>query len=301
MKGTRRVAVVGVGSVGGYLASRALEHSADAGTEVVLCARRPFEELLVESRQSGTSARHRVSPLLERAEVTGVADVVVVATKAHHDVADWLGALTDERSIVVVAQNGVEQVSSVATHTTGAVIPSVVYCGTESVAPGRVIHHNTGFLMVPEGTEADSVGEFFPVGVIRPSGDFLTRAWQKLTLNVISNGITALTARRMAVLAEPESEELAKQLAHECTEVGRAEGANLAESWPHDAVALTQAAPGDQGTSMYYDRMAGRALEWDAIHGAAQRAAKRHGIDVPAIDTMVALLAGIRSADVQTD
>ena len=48
---------------------------------------------------------------------------------------------------------------------------------------------------------------------------------------------------------------------------------------------------------MYYDRMAGRALEWDAIHGAAQRAAQRHGIDVPSIDAMVALLAGITPAD----
>ncbi|MGI9578298.1 MAG: 2-dehydropantoate 2-reductase [Microthrixaceae bacterium] len=289
-----RVAVIGVGSVGGYLASRALEHSADSGTEVVLCARRPFAELVVESRQTKTTARHRVEPLVAPDEVPGRADIVIVATKAHHDVAGWLDALTDEEGIVVVAQNGVEQVERITPHTAATVIPSVVYCGTEMLEPGRVIHHNTGFLLVPDGDAALAVAGMYPDGVIRPSGDFTTRAWQKLTLNVISNGITALTNRRMDVLAEAESVELALRLSTECTEVGRAEGAGLVDSWPKDAVALTQAAPGDQGTSMFYDRVAGRELEWDAIHGAAQRAARRHGIDVPAIDTMVALLAGIR-------
>jgi 2-dehydropantoate 2-reductase len=293
----RTVAVVGVGSVGGYLASRAIEHAEASGaSEVVLCARRPFEELVVESRPTGTSTEHRVSPLLDPSEVERPVDVVVVATKSQHDVSDWMRALTDEGTIVVVAQNGVEQVDRIAPLTDATVVPSVVYCGTELLEPGRVIHHNTGFLLLPEGDAASSVAGLFPEGVIRPSSDFRTRAWQKLTLNVISNGITALTCRRMDVLAEDATAPLAGRLADECTEVGRAEGAQLGESWPGDAVSLTRSAPGDQGTSMYYDRMTGRALEWDAIHGAAQRAARRHSIDVPSIDAMVALLAGINPA-----
>jgi len=291
----RTVAVVGVGSVGGYLASRAIEHAEASGaSEVVLCARRPFDELVVESRPTGRSTEHRVSPLLDPSEVERPVDVVVVATKSQHDVSDWIRALTDEGTIVVVAQNGVEQVDRIAPLTDATVIASVVYCGTELLEPGRVLHHNTGFLLLPEGAEAAAVADLFPDGVIRPSGDFVTRAWQKLTLNVISNGITALTGRRMDVLAEPATAPLAERLAEECTEVGRAGGARLGDSWPQDAVALTRSAPGDQGTSMYYDRAAGRALEWDAIHGAAQRAARRHGIDVPAIDAMAALLCGIR-------
>ncbi|WP_142055155.1 ketopantoate reductase C-terminal domain-containing protein [Pseudonocardia kunmingensis] len=45
------------------------------------------------------------------------------------------------------------------------------------------------------------------------------------------------------------------------------------------------------GTSMPYDRRAGRATEHDALYGAVLRVAARHGVPTPTTRTIAALLA----------
>jgi 2-dehydropantoate 2-reductase len=55
--------------------------------------------------------------------------------------------------------------------------------------------------------------------------------------------------------------------------------------------------PVDGATSMYYDRMAGRPTEHDALYGAVVRAGARHGIPTPFAETVAALLAGGDEAD----
>jgi 2-dehydropantoate 2-reductase len=44
---------------------------------------------------------------------------------------------------------------------------------------------------------------------------------------------------------------------------------------------------------MLYDRLAGRALEYDALNGAVVRIGKRHGVPTPLNRAMVALLGAI--------
>ena len=303
----KRVAVVGVGSVGGYLASQLLGHAEGTDTEVLLCVRRPFRELVVDSRVTGSTTRHAVDVVTDPVAADGPVDLVVLSTKATHDPRPWLDALCGDDTVVLVAQNGVEQESRVGPLVPGPVLPAVVYCGTEMLEPGHVIHHNSGFLLVPEEQVAERVATVFPSGVIRPTSDWLTRAWQKLTLNVISNGITALTGRRLGVLTEPEAAGVARRLAEECSVAGRAVGADLSDSWPREAMELVQAAPSDQGTSMLYDRLAGAELEWDAIHGAVRRAAASRGHRHPghrhrhrAVGLAAALTPGA-GADVASD
>ena len=48
---------------------------------------------------------------------------------------------------------------------------------------------------------------------------------------------------------------------------------------------------GDMRSSMQKDRAAGRPLELDAIGGAVLRAARRHGLDAPATQELVELIA----------
>ena len=47
------------------------------------------------------------------------------------------------------------------------------------------------------------------------------------------------------------------------------------------------------GSSMLYDRLAGRPLEYDALTGAVVRMAGRHGIPVPLNCAMLALLEAL--------
>ena len=56
------------------------------------------------------------------------------------------------------------------------------------------------------------------------------------------------------------------------------------------------AMPPDLGTSILFDRQAGRTLEWDARNGVVQRLGRRHGIATPVSDVVVPLLAAASDA-----
>ena len=51
--------------------------------------------------------------------------------------------------------------------------------------------------------------------------------------------------------------------------------------------------PPEAGTSMYFDRLAGRRLEADDLTGALVAAGRRHGIPTPVNATLLTLLRGV--------
>jgi 2-dehydropantoate 2-reductase len=50
----------------------------------------------------------------------------------------------------------------------------------------------------------------------------------------------------------------------------------------------------EDGTSMLYDRLAGRSLEHEHVSGAVVRLGRKHGIPAPANQAMYALLGTLR-------
>jgi 2-dehydropantoate 2-reductase len=53
---------------------------------------------------------------------------------------------------------------------------------------------------------------------------------------------------------------------------------------------------GELGTSMYFDRLAGRPLEVEALTGAIVAAGERHGIAMPLNRALLTLLRAINDA-----
>ena len=310
------VAVVGVGAIGGFFAA----HLVDADTaDVALCVRTPFTELVLESGGDelrstpmvltdpgvlgpGDAPGAPALPAEAGPSVRRPVDWVLLGTKAHQTAgaAPWLRALTGPGTRVVIMQNGVEHVERVQPFVADGteLIPTVVYCGTEVVAPGRIVHRTNGFLIVPASSAADELAELFaPARAgIRTTDDFTTAVWQKLCANVVANGITALTAQRMGVMRRPDLLELGAGLAHECARVGRADGADIDDGYPDLLLRGIQAMPDESGTSMLYDRLAGNPLEYDAKYGAVVRAGRRHGIPTPLHQAFVGLLGAISDA-----
>ncbi|GAB7037462.1 MULTISPECIES: 2-dehydropantoate 2-reductase [Catenuloplanes] len=124
--------------------------------------------------------------------------------------------------------------------------------------------------------------------------DFRTAAWRKLLTNAAANPITALTMQRMVVIQQDESvRELTRGLLREAVRVGIAEGAALtADDVTRTLQVYDEFAPED-GTSMHYDRAAGRATEHELITGAIVRLGDRHGVDVPLNRAVLALMRGL--------
>ena len=102
-----------------------------------------------------------------------------------------------------------------------------------------------------------------------------------------------LTGRRAEVFREAAPLALARRLAEECVAVGRAEGAQVGRDTVEEIVERIAALPPDQGTSMLYDKLAGRRLEWDARNGVIARLGAHHGIPTPVSDRVTAELAAL--------
>ena len=286
-----RVAVIGAGAIGGFFAAKLHE----AGHPVTLCVRTPIARLVLEQAGVPREARVRIAT-----DPAGAAPAawVFVATKAQDTAGaeHWVRALSGSGTTVVVLQNGIDQAERVRPFAPGAtVVPAVVYCGAERVAPGHVVHHQSSRLVVPEGEAGAHLAALFAgTGVeVVLTPDYRTASWRKLLANVAANPLTALTLRRMGVLREPEMGALAEKLLAEAVAVGRAAGADLTPEDASSVLDWQRRLDAGAGTSMLYDRLAGQPLEHEYITGAVVRTADRHGVDVPLNRAILALLRAI--------
>lgn len=286
------IALIGAGSIGGYVAWQL----ASRGQVVSLCVRSPFERLVVED----AAGDHPVDAVvLTDPAKLGEAEWVVLATKAHQTsaAAAWLKAACGPATrAVVVLQNGVEHAQRVAPFVGATpVLPAIVSIGAEILAPGRIRHHAYSGIEVPDGELGAAFAALFEGSVIKVSrvSDFRTSLWRKLISNVTASPITALSGRRIEVMADPSIRDLAIGLASECIEVARAEGAQIplaAAVEFIDGMARNAAGWPAFGSSMLYDRMAGRETEHEALTGAVVRIGARHAIATPLNAAVLSLL-----------
>ena len=286
------LAVIGAGGIGGFTAAFAQL----AGHDVTLCVRTPIGKLAVET---GGEVLHSPVRIATRPERESPADWVLITTKAQDtaSTAGWLRRLVGPGTRVAVLQNGVGHAERVATLIPAGteVLPVLVYVSAERTAPGRITHHVGNTLLVPEGELADRFAELFKgSGIeVRTTGDFATAAWRKLFSNLAANPLTALTERRVGVFTEPGMARLASDVLTEAVAVGRAEGAAITEQDVRDTLELYAANPPDGGTSMLYDRLAGRPLEHEHITGVVVRAGERHRIPTPLNTALLTLLRAL--------
>ncbi len=130
-----RTAIVGPGAIGGIMAAwfgRTGEH------QVIVCARRPLAELVVETPTETIVARPQV--FTNPADVPPV-DWVLVATKTYDSTAAaaWFGGLRQSGAPVAVLQNGAEQRELFSPWVSpDKIVPVLLYCPAERTDPTRM-------------------------------------------------------------------------------------------------------------------------------------------------------------------
>jgi 2-dehydropantoate 2-reductase len=285
-----KVAVVGPGAVG----TTAAAYLYAAGHSVLICGRTARPQ--IELRPDQAEAIVVPGPVCTNpAEITEPVGVVLLALKAtqNDDAGRWLARLCDEHTIVVVLQNGVEQVEQVQPHCpSSTVIPGIVWFSAETQPDGWVRLRSEARLALPTGPAATTFAELWrgAGGTADCDPDFVTAAWRKLLLNAVA-GLMALTGRRAGMFRRDDVSALASHYAAECLAVARAEGAKLADDVADGTVEMFRHAPMDMGTSILADREAGRPLEWDIRNGVIIRKARAHGIATPISEVLVPLFA----------
>ena len=301
----RSVAVIGLGSVGGVAAGCL---AAAGRHDVVACTRRPIERLILEPQGANmTAVELPLRALVDPAQAEP-ADWVLLCTKTHQtaSAAPWLERLCRPATRVAVLQNGIDHVARVAPLAQGAaVVPVIVYYNGERLAPDRVRLRQGSVedVAVADDANGRAFAELLdgtPLRVLL-SENFATLAWRKLLINAVANPITTLTLQRQAVLRRPDVQELCRAILDEAVAVARAEGTKLGDDEPARALATLFTFSGELGTSMYFDRLAGRELEVEALTGVIVAKAARHGIATPLNGALLTLLRAINDAAGQSN
>jgi 2-dehydropantoate 2-reductase len=291
------IAVIGLGSIGGVMAGCLL--AADRH-DVVACARSPLQRLVLD-RPDG-NLEFAIRTLTDPAAAEPV-DWVLLCTKAQQtpSSAPWLARLCDGRTRLAVLQNGIEHARRITPFAGSAsVVPTVVYFNGERIAADhvrlrRVSDHD---LAVRDDEDGRAFAGLLAGTSLRVllSTEFETLAWRKLLINIVANPITALTLQRQSVLRREDVRSLYLDILDEALAVARADGARLADDEAAQIMATLYTYPADAGTSMYFDRLAGRSFEADALTGAVVAIGERHGIATPLNRALLTLLRAISDA-----
>jgi 2-dehydropantoate 2-reductase len=223
-------------------------------------------------------------------------DWVLLCTKAQDTAtsAAWLRGLCGPTTRVAALQNGIGHAERLAPFVGNAtVIPTIVYYNSERLAPDRVRYRRGGDYDFAVADDADgrafaALFEGTPLQVLL-SGDVKTLVWRKLLVNAVANPVSALTLQRNAVFRREDIGALCLALLEEAAAVGRADGAKLADDEAAQSMARLTAIPPDAGSSMYFDRLAGRPLEIDALTGAVVDLADRHHVRTPLLRMVLTL------------
>lgn len=291
------IAVIGLGGVGGVIAGllAALDR-----TEVTACVRRPIARLTVE-RPEGT-IETPIRAVMDPAETQPV-DWILVATKTQDTeaAAPWLKRLCGPHTRVVTLQNGIGHVERLAPFVDRArVVPTIVYYNGERLAADRMRLRPFGAhdLAVSDDENGRGfAGLLDGTGLrILLSADLKTMIWRKLLLNATANPITALTLQRQAVFHQEDIKALGLAVLQETAAVARADGAILADDEAEKLLAMMTTFPPEAGSSMYFDRLAGRRLEIEALNGAVVALAEQHGVATPINRVLLALGRAVSNA-----
>jgi len=289
-----RIAVYGVGGVGGYYGGRL----AQAGHEVVFIARGAHLDAM---RANGLRVDSIVGDFVldpvqatENPAEVGKVDAVLVAVKSWQvrDCAEAMRPMLAEHTIVLPLQNGIDAPGILAgVLGAGRVLGGACGISAFIAGPGHIRHvavdpyiqfgalDETPNPMIEQLRSAFAAARGIAVEV---ATDIQATMWQKFLGVAPIGAIGAITRAPMGVmLADAQVSELLENAKREIWEVGRALGVN----WAPDAIARVTAVhasvPFETTASMARDIIDGRPSELDGQIGAIVRLGEQLGVATP--------------------
>jgi len=298
-----KVAVVGVGAVGGYFGGLL----AKGGADVIFIARGKHLEALrakgltVRSRQGDFSIRVRATN--DPAEV-GPVDLVLFCVKSYDTESAIRQALpmVGQETIVLSLQNGIDNEEKISSFIgTGKVLAGVAYIGASVPESGVVLHQEGGKIVFGEldgglSERVIRIKAFFDRYGLPAEGSpgMKKILWAKLAWNAPFNAINTLVGGPVkTIIGNSHALELARRVTEEVVTVANALGVRLAfaEVWERN-IKFSQSY--DVKTSMLQDLEAGKPLEYEALNGVIIKKAAELDLPTPYNFALYALLSGLQ-------
>ena len=298
-----RIAVVGVGAVGGYFGGRL----AQAGLDVVFLARgKTLESLRAEGLRiqsiAGDFEIRNPNVAGNPAEI-GRCDVVLVAVKAYQvqEIAPSLAPLVGADTVVIPMQNGLEAPALLSE----ALGPEVVLGGLCKIFASKTGPVTIGHIGLEPAIEfGEMSGEktarvervraaFAPaagMATVVPD-DIQVALWQKL-MHVEPLGAVGSVVREPAGVLRtvPETRRMLLSAMEEIVALASKRGVALDPSLPERAVRRIDQLPADATASMHRDILAGRPSEFEFQTGTVVRYARESEVPAPVHSAIYAAL-----------
>jgi 2-dehydropantoate 2-reductase len=296
-----RIAIVGVGGVGGYFGGK-LAH---AGVETVFIARGATLQALRSKglRVDSINGDFRVDRVnaTDNPATVGPVDAVIFATKAWQvpEAAESAKALIGRDTVAVPLENGMEAPDQLARvfgrhHVLGGLCAIVSYI----VEPGHIRHAAFDpFVMFGELDNSRTervvrLQETFDRAGIKAEvpADIQRAMWSKFLFIAPMSAIGALTRVPIGVWRSiPETRDIAIRALREVVAVATAHGVNLGDAVERTLERYDGMAP-DSTSSLQRDIMEGKPSELEAQVGAIVRLGRDVGVLTPVSEMLYDLL-----------
>ncbi len=301
------ILIVGAGAVGALFGSAL----ARQGARVSVVCRSDYDVVAREGYDitSPLLGNHRFQPhrvFREVAECDSPPDYLILTVKVLEGV-DRVGLIrpaVGTGTAIVLIENGVDIEAEVASaFPDNELLSGLANVGVGRSAPGKVDHQMMGQLNLgryPQGPSvwADRLAAMFNAGGIacKVTESVVTARWQKAVWNATFNpiSITGGMLDTAAMLGTPESTAFIRRTMEEVCATAAAAGHPMHPKLIEQLISITRDIP-PYHTSMALDYKYGRPMEIEAILGNTVRAARKHGVSVPILETLYALTKMIES------
>lgn len=296
-----RILVVGTGAIGGFYGGKL----AQAGARVATLCRSDYETVKSEGiKVTSTLGDFHFTPekvIRDLNEYSPPPDYILVALKVlpEIDTTEIIKDVVGPETAIVLLQNGVEiEEPLVKAFPNNEIISGLAFICVTRTDPGHIEHVDFGRLVIgrfPAGKsdKTDQLARLFNDAGLpcTASEDVVTDRWRKLVWNAPFNPISVLAggADTKTMVENPESLQLARQVMEEVCEIAAAVGHPLPPGVVQENIEGTRRMS-PYKSSMLVDFETGRPMEVEAILGNGIRAAKRHKLAVPYMESLYGLL-----------
>lgn len=292
-----KIAVIGVGGIGGYLGGKLARAYVALGVhEVYFIAR---GEHLARIREEGIQVKAddgdfkaRPTMATDRPEDVGKADLVLFCVKSYdfEDAARAISPIVGEDTFILPLQNGVDKRSWMdKTLGKGVALDGCVYMAVHIESPG-VIKQAGGSRKLLFGRDPRDVVRLEPLAaVMRGAGinvdlveDIRLPVWSKYIMICPLAAATSYHRETTGALMEdPAKRAFLEGLVREVEEVARKKGVNYPADILKTTMDIIAGFPYDTKTSMQRDFEKGNRTELEIFSGAVVRMGGETGVGTP--------------------
>ena len=300
-----RFAILGSGAVGGYFGAKL----ARAGQDVTFIARGAHLDAI---RSTGLEIKSaKLGDFVVRAPAesdtskVGQVDVAIVSVKAYDNATalPMLKPMIGSGTVVLTLQNGVDSADDVAAIVGEQhVLGGTTYVATALEGPGLIVQtgvHRTIIFGEVYGERGRITPRVQAIAEVMAGADIQTTAvpdarvpiWDKYVYLAAFSGFTG--ASRLAIghiWKFPHVREMFYACSREIAAIAKAEGVTISANRFETLEEYMTNLPPTTRSSLLIDLEQGKRIEVEALQGAAVRRAAKHGVAVPIVSTLYALL-----------